>query len=373
MNIAIIGCGYVADYYMSTLPGHDELTLLGVADRDEDRARRFAAHHGAKLYASAEQVLADERVQMVLNLTNPRSHYAVSKACLEAGKHVYSEKPLAVDLAQAKELAAIAERGGLRITSAPCNLLGETAQTMWKALRKNAVGTVRVAYAEMDEGLVHRMPYAKWHSDAGAQWPYKDEFEVGTTLEHAGYVLTWLPAFFGPATSVHGFSANLIPDKAPGETLDMVSPDFAVAVIRFSSGVVARLTSTLIAPHDHSLRIVGDKGVISTQDTWFYTSPVRVRRSIVLRRRHIWLPRRRLKLARKGQKYGYRGVQQMDFARGPAELAAAIGEGRPSRMPADYALHVNELVLAVQDLGEDGAAYQMTTAFEPLEPMPWAR
>jgi predicted dehydrogenase len=374
MNLGIIGCGFVADYYLNTLHGHPGLRLIGVADRDSERARRLAAHYGTSIYASTDELLADPSIELVLNLTNPGSHYSVSKACLLAGKNVYSEKPLAMCLDEARDLVELAESCGLAITSAPCNLLGETAQTIWKALREGVVGPVRVVYAEMDEGLVHKMPFRKWTSASGAPWPYRDEFQVGTTLEHAGYVLTWLPAFFGPAVTVSGFSTCLIPDKVPGEALTEAGPDFAVACIGFASGVVARLTSSLIAPHDHSLRIVGDAGVLSTDETWSYTSPVRVRRSAIVRRRHVWLPwRRKVPLVRRGQRYGYRGVQKMDFARGPAELAASIEEGRPCRLPGRYALHVNELVLAVQNAGNTGCTYRMTTTFEPLEPMPWAR
>ncbi len=374
MNVGIVGCGFVADYYGATLPGHPDLTVAGVTDRDPARARTFAARYGTRAYGSLGDLLADGRIDLVLNLTNPRSHYAVSKACLEAGKHVYSEKPLATRLDEAKELVELAESRGLGITSGPCNLLGETAQTMWKALRANVVGSVRVVYAEMDEGLVHRMPYRRWASASGAPWPYRDEFAMGTTIEHAGYVLTWLPAFFGPAVTVTGFSDCLIPDKIAGETPEGLAPDFAVACIRFASGVVARLTCSLIAPHDHSLRIVGDTGVLRTDDTWFYTAPVYVRRSVIIRRRHIWLPwKKKIPLVRRGQKYRYRGVQQMDFARGPAELAASIREGRACHLPGRYALHVNEIVLAVQDAGDRGETYRMTTTFDPVEPMPWAR
>jgi predicted dehydrogenase len=373
MNAAIVGCGYVADYYLETLQGYPEIRLIGVYDREPARAANLAARYGLHCFESLESLWADERVELVINLTNPRSHYEVSRAALLANKHVYSEKPLATELEQAKELIEIAEARSLGITAAPCNLLGETAQTMWKSLRHGLIGRPRIVYAEMDEGLVHLMPFRRWTSASGTPWPYRDEFEVGTTLEHAGYVMSWLPAFFGPAVTVTGFSSCLIPEKIPGEDFRTSAPDFAVACIRFSSGVVARLTSTLIAPHDHSVRIVGDTGVLQTEDTWFYTSKVHVRRSKIIRRRHIWLPwKQRIPLVRRGRKYGYRGVQEMDFARGPAELAASIESQRPSHLPGRYALHVNELVLAVQNAGESGNTYKMTTTFEPFGPMPWA-
>ncbi len=90
-------------------------------------------------------------------------------------------------------------------------------------------------------------------------WPYKDEFEVGCTLEHAGYYLGWLAAWFGPAVTVTSFASVQVPDKVPGETFAVTSPDFSVACIQFASGVVARLTCSILAPHDHSLKVVGDE------------------------------------------------------------------------------------------------------------------
>src|SRR5262249_49461000 len=159
-----------------------------------------------KVAQTLRDVLDDPRVELVANLTNPSSHYEVSKAALEAGKHVYSEKPLAMDLDQARELVAIARAKRLHVTSAPCSVLGESAQTLWKSLRHGAIGKPRLVLAELEDGPVHLMRPQTWASDSGAPWPYKDEFEVGCTLEHAGYYITWFVAFFGPARSVTSFS-----------------------------------------------------------------------------------------------------------------------------------------------------------------------
>ena len=373
MRIAIVGCGFVADYYMKTLPGHPELQVTGVYDRSRLRCAQFASYHNVPTYRSLEEVLADARVDIVLNLTNPRSHYEVSRACLLGGKHVYSEKPLAMKLDEARELVELAEERKLLISSAPCSLLGETAQSVWKAIREDAIGKVRLVYAEMDEGMVFRMPYKKWTSESGAPWPYKDEFEVGTTIEHAGYVVSWMPAIFGPALTITGFSTCLFPDKETDVPLDVISPDFAVACIRFASGIVARLTCSLVASHDHSLRVVGDRGELSVRDTWYYAAPISIRRWVNFRGRHIEIPwRKKYPLAAKGVRYHYRGTQQMDFARGVAELAAAVTEQRPNRLSARYSLHVNEIVLAVNNAMENGNTYHMTTTFEPVAPMPWA-
>ena len=374
MNVVFVGCGFVADYYAQTLKAHPQLTLLGVMDRDGDRSRHFATEHDTHVYATLADVLRDDRVDIVLNLTNPGSHYDVTKACLLAGKHVYSEKPLAMDMAQATELVEIAESRGLYLSSAPCSLLGETAQTIWKALRENCIGTVRVVYAEMDDGLVHRMPYRQWYSNSGIPWPYKDEFEVGCTLEHAGYYVTWLAAFFGPAVSVSAFSSCLIPDKQTDRPLARNAPDFSVACIQFESGVVARLTCSIVAPHDHSLRIIGDEGILSTEDCWFYQSPIHIKRRFNVRRKMLLAPWKETYplVRRQGERYGYKGAQQMDFCRGVAEMAEAIAEQRPQRLSARFSLHVNEIVLAIHNALETGTSHQLNTRFAPISPMPWA-
>ena len=91
MRIAIVGTGYVADYYLKTLPNHPQLQLLGVMDRDTARAERFGRFYRVPVYRSYEELLSDRRVELVVNLTNPHAHYEVTKAALEAGKHVYSE------------------------------------------------------------------------------------------------------------------------------------------------------------------------------------------------------------------------------------------------------------------------------------------
>jgi predicted dehydrogenase len=375
MQIGIVGCGYVADYYLKTLTLHPELRVAGVVDRNVERVTHFSAYHSVPSYRSLEELLEDPSVEIVLNLTNPGSHFDVSKACLEAGKHVYSEKPLAPHFPQAKELVELAERRGLYLSSAPCSLLNETAQTVWKALREGRIGTVRLVYAEMDDGLIHRQPYKKWVSESGIPWPYRDEFETGCTVEHAGYAVTWLAAFFGPARSVTAFSSCLIPDKETDVPLKFDTPDFSVACIRFASGVVARLTCSIVAPRDHSLRIFGDDGLLYTGDFWDDRSSVYIRRPITIGRRRIEAPwRTKYPLCGKSNPMvRYRGAQNRNFCRGIAELAAAIQEDRPCRLSAQYCLHVTEVVLAIQNALETQSPYKISSSFEPIEPMPYAQ
>lgn len=379
MRIAIVGCGYVANFYLRTIPLYPEIQLLGVMDRDDRRAKGFSEYFSTPRFHSLAEVLDDPKVELVINLTNPASHFEISKACLEAGKHVYSEKPLALSFAEAQQLINLAERKGLLISSAPSRVLAETAQTMWKALRENVIGDAYLTYAEMDDGLVHRMQYRKWVNELGTAWPYRNEFETGCTLEHAGYVVSLLTAFFGPVKTVTAFSSARIPNKTPEIPTAVNAPDFSLACLKFVSGMVARLTCSIVAPADHSIRIFGSDGILGTDDIWKPRSPVYVKRSIQIRRRTIQLPWK-ISYPLVGPSTALARAQvrkldgkKVDYCLGIVEMIAALNEDRPCRLSANYCLHHDEVVLAIHHAMETGALYTVTTTFDPLEPMPWAK
>lgn len=378
MRLAMLGCGYVANMYRLTLLMHPELELTGVFDLERSRAEEMSRRTGAKAYPSFDALLEDRTVPLVMNLTNPRVHFETTRALLEAGKHVYTEKPLAMRLDEARELVGLAERNGLTLASAPCTLMSPAAQTLWQAISEERAGPVRLVYAEMEDGMVPRAPVTKWINEAGVPWPAADEFETGCVIEHAAYDLTWLCAMFGPAESVFAFSDILLEDKLPGHDL-IETPDFSVACIRFRSGVVARMTNGLYAEHDHRLRLFGDQGVLSVDDPRSDHSPVRLRRYQTLRRRRFLSPiSRRLPLLGGRERISrYRGSQKRDFCRLIADMVSAINEDRLPYMGADFALHVTEVSLASQfgarlpgdDTCDASTAYRVVTDFAPLKPM----
>jgi len=374
-GIAFVGCGFVADFYFEALAAESNLQLIGVLDQDSARAEKFGAFYRVPVYPTMAALLADHRVDIVVNLTNPSSHYAVTAAALHAGKHVYSEKPFTLSMVQAYELDNLAKSKGLQIVSAPCTLFGEAAQTIQSLLQKSAIGKVRLVYAEMDDGPVHLANPQSWTSASGTPWPCKDEYEVGCTFEHAGYYVSWLVAFFGPASEVYSYSDILVPDK--GVAVDIMTPDFTVACIRFKSDVVARLTCSIYAPHDHELKIIGDEGVISLDEAWHHADPVRLRRysnlgfkseryafirKNSLLRRIFGLYEKKMPWVRKPQRRHRWRNHHIDRCRGLAEMADAIQQGQPSRLSGDFNLHVNEIVLAIQNSKPGGMASKMQTS-----------
>ncbi|MGR3501874.1 Gfo/Idh/MocA family protein [Pseudaestuariivita sp.] len=372
-TVSIIGCGFVADLYMASLAAFGDVRVAGVFDIDGARLQTFCAHHDVPAASSLEALLAAHpRDGIVLNLTNPAAHYEITKAALTAGCHVYSEKPLALQMDHASELCALAEAQALCLASAPCSVLGETAQTLAKAVRDGTAGTPCLVYAELDDGFIPQAPYQDWTSDSGAPWPAEDEFRTGCTLEHAGYYLTWLIAMFGAVETVVAASASVIPGKTDPDT---DTPDVSIGTLFFASGMVARLTCSIVAPHDHGIAVIGDAGVLRVKKAWDNGAPVRFHRRMKIRRRLLEHPLgRRIRLQGPTHpKVGRWGAASMNFALGLAEMSDALDRGCPPRLGPREALHLNEVTLALQNAGRTAGAQTMTTTCDPMEPMPWAR
>ncbi|MEM1138905.1 MAG: Gfo/Idh/MocA family oxidoreductase [Pseudomonadota bacterium] len=404
IKIGVVGCGYVFDHYMESLADNPLLELKGVAEKNKERAGVVADYFGVRVYPTTEELLADPEIQIVVNLTEPENHYPVSKAALEAGKHVYSEKPLALTFEDAQHLVDLAKEKNLILSGAPCSVLSETAQTIWKIVEDGSIGRPQLVYAELDDNPVYLMRPEGWRNESGAAWPYTNEYEIGCTVEHAGYYLTWLCAMFGPATSITAFSACTAPNKTDLPLDPPDSADFSVACLTFASGVVARLTCSIVGPYDHTLKVIGDAGIVSTRDCWHYAAPVRLeqfnqvnlnaRKSRTLRGSSFLqslfgvrgkiqkfasppipqTPKRWAEL-KTGRRNPIRvftkfikkhELVSMDFFRGVSDMAAAIEENRSPLISADFVLHVCELTLAMHNAGTNGAPHEIKTTFAPM-------
>jgi len=379
VGFALVGCGYIADSYRFCLQFHQqELQLRGVYDRDSSRLAAYAACWGDRTYASLDELLADPGVKIVVNTTDPENHAAVTRAALAAGKHVYSEKPLAMSRAEAEELRDMAAQAGLRLAAAPCNVLGEAGQTLWAALRAGKIGKPRLVYAELDDGMIHRTDYRGWNSRSGKPWPARGEFAVGCTYEHAGYILTLLCAMFGPVRRVTSFAALLIADKRAQPPLDDPAPDFSVGVLEFDGGVVARLTNSIVAPYDHRLRVIGDEGALELREPWDYACPVKLR-PVSQGRLGRFFERRfggiggalALPMVRKPSMKRGHGLPTMDFLRGVAELANSMRENRPCRLGADFAVHIAEVTEKLQYPERFLHPAPVASCFKRFAPMEW--
>ena len=352
MNVAIVGCGNVAERYARQIVGTEPLRLVGVTDTDRERAETLARAFDVTRFASLEEVLADDEIDVVVNLTVPEAHASVTAAALDAGKHVHTEKPLALRYDEACELVKLANRTGSRLSCSPATLLGEAQQTAWKLVRDGALGRVRVVYAEANWGRIE-----SWHPTPQAL------YAVGPLVDVGVYPLTIFTAMFGPVRRVVAYGAMLEPDRTTlsGEPFRVTAPDFVVSLVELEGGVVARLTTTFWVEHgrQRGMEFHGADGR-SLHLASFQEFDARLDMSNDAGATYAPVP-----LVREP----FRGT---DWTRPIVDLAEAIAAGRPHRAGAEQAAHVVEVVEAIVRSQAEGGAVEVRSDFEPPPPMDWA-
>jgi predicted dehydrogenase len=351
VNVAIVGCGSIAERYAECIQAHEPLTLAGVTDTIPERAAALAAAFDVRQYESLGELLADGRVDGVVNLTVPEAHAPVTAAALEAGKHVHSEKQIALRHEEALELVKLAQRVDRRLSSSPATLLGEAQQTAWKLVRDGAVGDVRVVYAEANWGRIE-----SWHPSPQAL------YAVGPLVDVGVYPLTILTAMFGPVRRAWAYGTKLEPQRVTlsGDAFGLSAPDFIVSVLELER-VVARLTTTFWVRHgrQRGMEFHGVDGrSLHLTDFQEFNADVELTSDGGETYESVPLLRE-----------PYPGT---DWARALVELADAIDEGRPHRASAEQAAHVVEVVEAIARSQAEGGPVQVRSSFDPPPPLGWA-
>lgn len=351
LSLALVGCGNIAERYAAAIVAAPGLELAGATDLEPVRAEALVVARGGRRYPDLAAVLADDAVDAVVNLTVPQAHAEVSAAALAAGKHVHSEKPLALRHADAVRLVELARSHGVRLSSAPATLLGEAQQTLWKLVREGAAGTVRAVYAEANWDRLER-----WHPDP------RSLYAVGPLVDVGVYPLTIVTALFGPVRRVTGYVTTLererrLLDETP---FTPEAPDFSVALLEHDGGVVTRLTATFyVGPSkQRGVEVHGDAGSVY-MPTWAEADS---RVEVQVRGGEY----ERVELVREP----FPGI---DWGRALVDLAEAIEEGRPHRASGEHAAHVVEVLEAARASAASGGAVAVGSEFTPPEPMEWAR
>ena len=352
LHVAVVGCGNIASGYGKTLqPYTQQIQLVGATDVDLSRAETFVATYGGCVYPSLEAILADEKVDLVLNLTIHHVHFEVIQQCLNGGKDVFSEKPLALTTEEAQTLVALARQKGRRLGCAPSTILGEVQQTLWKAIRDELAGPLRLVYAEVNWGRIE-----SWHPAPG---PF---YEVGALFDVGVYPLTILTTIFGPARRVTGFGTVLHPNRQTreGVAFHIETPDFVVAAIEFANGAIARLTTNFYVGHhtkQQGIEFHGDRGSLYVSDWLDYSG--------------------KIEFAEFGGTYQpvpyvKEPPQGPEWCRGLLEMADAIADQRSHRLTGEQAAHVVELICAIKTSYEQNRPVEVASAFPQPAPMEWA-
>ncbi len=350
-RIAIVGCGNIAGPYAKTLQPYEQIELVGASDIDPQRARDFVETYGGRAYDSLDELLGDPSIDAVVNLTIHHAHPAVITQCLNAGKHVHTEKPLAMTYAEAKQLVDLADAKGLRLSSSPITFMGEAQQTAWKVIREGRLGTVRVAYAEVNWGRIE-----SWHPAPG---PF---YEVGALYDVGVYPLTVLTTIFGPARRVTAYGTVLHPDRVTkeGVPFHIETPDWVVAAVELANGTVVRLTTNFYVGHhtkQKGIEFHGDLGSLHI-DSWQNFNA-------------------QVEFAEFGGQYQpvdyvKEPYERTEWGRAVVELADAVANDRPQRATGAQAAHVVEILAAISTSAKEGRTVDVTSDFTPPAPMEWA-
>lgn len=273
-GIGIIGCGVISETYFRLTPSFRDLTIVGCADIVPAAAKARAEQYSVRAMTVDEMLKSDE-IGVVINLTVPTVHYDVTHSILSAGKHAYSEKPLALDAKQAKKLVAEADRRGLKLGCAPDTFLGGGGQTARRLIDKGTIGKVVSGTAHV---LSHGMEH--WHPNPG----FFFQPGAGPMLDLGPYYVTALVNLLGPVKAVaamakSGFSHRLVTADGPmkGKKVKVTTPTTINAIFEFHSGAeVTIATSWDVWKHGHGnpIELYGTNGSMLVPDPNFFGGKV---------------------------------------------------------------------------------------------------
>jgi predicted dehydrogenase len=341
LRVALAGCGDASQHYAAGIRAESRLELAGAFDVDVDRLTAFAGGWGGRAYRSLDELLTDQSVDVVVNLTSPRRHHAVTSACLRSGKHVHSEKPLAMTVADCDELIGLASAAGVSLSVSPFVQHGAAQQVVGRLLREGACGTVRMVYAEVNQGRIERRhPAPERVYDVGPLW------DVGV------YPLAIATAFLGPASHATAVSRRLLPARVrpDGGQFDVGPYDWLVAVVDLRCGAAVRVTCSLYVGTGwrRVVQFHGDEASLQLDDHLDFASPVTL-----------------LSPGRTPSPVPVPGdpPRGVPWAWPLTELADALAEGRAHRAGPEHARHVVEIMCAIEASARLGQPVEIRSSF----------
>jgi len=353
VRVGVIGCGNVCPAYLKAAKTFPVLDIVALSDATPEAARARSEEFGVPA-RSVEDVLADPAIEIILNLTIPRSHVDVGLRAIAAGKHVYSEKPLGVTVAEARRLVEAAKARRLRLGSAPDTFLGGAHQT---------------ARSCVDHGLIGRPVggtaffmcpgHERWHPSPGFYYLAGG----GPMLDMGPYYVTDLINLLGPVASVVGVGTRtrrerlITSEPLAGSRIPVEVPTHVTGVLTFVGGATVSMTMSFdVSRHRHGpIEVYGESGSLIVPDPNHFGGKVEVATAA-----EDW---REVPVRRAYADGNYRIL-------GLADMARAIRTGRPHRASGDLAFHVLEVMEAFQKSSESGAAVAIASRPERPAPMP---
>ena len=355
MGIGIIGCGNISTTYLGLAPVFKGLEVVAVADMNMDAARARGAEYKVAAQ-SVDDLLANPDVGLVINLTIPDAHYAISRRAVEAGKHVYSEKPVVLTLAEGTMLRDLAAAKGVRIGSAPDTFLGGAHQQVRQMIDDGAIGTVTAgAGAFMGPGMEMWHPTPHFFFQPGA----------GPMLDMGPYYIGNLINFLGPvrrvgalATSAHA-TRTVTSQPHAGQVIPVNTPTNIHALLEFVNGATISLSvSWDVQAHKRAnMELYGTEGSIFVPDPNFFGGTIEMagkdgKIAPVSGWDHPF--------SKDNQDHG-RGPLANYRCAGVADMVDAIATGRDHRCSLERSLHAVDVMTAALTSGETGQFVTLTT------------
>ena len=355
LGVGILGCGNISTTYFALSPLFKGIRVLACADINPAAAEAKAKEYGVKAQ-TVEDLLANDELDVIVNLTIPDAHFAVSKAILQAGKHVYSEKPLTVTLDQGKELQALGREKGLAIGCAPDTFLG---------------GAHQLARAYIDEGGVGRITSGTCHvmSPGMEMWHPNPGFFFlnggGPILDLGPYYIANLINLLGPVKRVAALTTMANPTRTvtseplKGTIIPVETPTNIHALLEFADGATITLSASWdVWSHRHAnMELYGTEGSIYVPDPNFFGGVVEASgRDKDIKPLKDW-----------DHPFGKANQEHPNGPRanyrtaGLADMAMALIEGRDIRCSIDRALHGVDVMTSILKSGAEGNFVATTT------------
>lgn len=348
-RVGLIGTGRISDVYLKNCAAFGGLEIVACGSLNMEESRTKAAEFGVPRVAEPDEIIADPEIDAILNLTIPAAHAEVSLAALEAGKHVYSEKPFVTDLADGRRVLELARNKGLTVGNAPDTFLGGRWQTVRKLLDQGMIGApTGVAAFVPTHGVERHHPNPDFYYAKGG----------GPLLDLGPYYLTAMVFLLGPIRQVAAmgrrtFAERMI-ENGPrnGEMMPVEEDTHSLNLIAFENGVIGEMMVSFDVWESETprLEIYGEDGTICIPDpdpgdgANIFQGPVWYR----TREQARWTMRPRPKAPVEwcvaenthGFNYDARGV-------GLLEMVDAVAKGRTPRASSVLAYHVTEAMEAM--------------------------
>jgi predicted dehydrogenase len=350
LRIGVAGIGKISEIYLKNLTGMfaRRVTVTAVTDMIFERAEKAAAQYGLRAAVNIEELVKAPDVDIILNLTQPQTHYTLAMSAVKAGKHVYNEKPLCVTREQAKELLEAAGAQGVKVGGAPDTFLGAGLQTCRKLIDDGWIGRPLAASAfMMSHGPEHWHPAPEFFYKTGG----------GPMFDIGPYYLTALVSLLGPVAGLSGLAGKgfekrtITSEPLYGTQVDVEIPTHVTGIMDFKSGVIGTIvTSFDVWSHGMPpMEIYGSEGTLQAPDPNIFGGPVRIKRF----RAEDWseIPLMSEFTANS------RGL-------GIVDMAESISGGRPHRASGELAYHVLEIMHGIHDASVSKSFYHLKTSCE---------